>query len=139
MGKYDHIINHPHHQSKTRPHMSLLDRAAQFAPFAALTGYDESVNEAARTTDERIELSETQVDELNLIQSYLTEHLSDALQVTITFFVPDKKKAGGKYITKEGIIKKIDEYKKVYVMEDGTVIPIADVLKIEGDGLPSVW
>ena len=139
MGKYDHIINHPHHQSKTRPHMSLLDRAAQFAPFAALTGYDESVNEAARTTDERIELSETQVDELNLIQSYLTGHLSDAPQVTITFFVPDKKKAGGKYITKEGIIKKIDEYKKVYVMEDGTVIPIADVLKIEGDGLPSVW
>ena len=139
MGKYDHIINHPHQQSKTRPHMSLLDRAAQFAPFAALTGYDESVNEAARTTDERIELSETQVDELNLIQSYLTEHLSDAPQVTITFFVPDKKKAGGKYITKEGIIKKIDEYKKVYVMEDGTVIPIADVLKIEGDGLPSVW
>lgn len=139
MGKYDHIINHPHHQSKTRPHMSLRDRAAQFAPFAALTGYDESVNEAARTTDERIELSETQVDELNLIQCYLSEHLSDAPQVTITFFVPDKKKAGGKYITKEGIIKKIDEYKKVYVMEDGTVIPIADVLKIEGDGLPSVW
>lgn len=137
--KYANIINLPHHVSKMHPQMSISDRAAQFAPFAALTGYDDMVKETARYVDEKRELSEEQYAELNFKLKYITEHLQDEPIVTIIFFVPDSNKEGGKYTTKEGIIKKYDEYKKTFVFTDGTIIPLADVWSINGDAIPSEW
>lgn len=137
MGKYDKIINLPHHQSKTHPQMALRDRAAQFAPFAALTGYDDLVVEAARFTDEKIELGESQLEVLNRKQSFLALHIADKPLVEITYFVADKKKSGGKYLVKQGIIKRIDEYSKSYIFTDRTIISIADVIQIESEVFPT--
>lgn len=136
MGKYDSIINHPHHVSKTRPQKSMHDRAAQFAPFAALTGFEEIVEETARVVDGKLELCEGQLEELNMKINYIQEHLKDEPVVSITFFVPDSKKEGGKYITEEGNVKKIDRYKHEICFKDGTVIPIGDIAKIESDSFP---
>lgn len=133
MGKYDDIINHPHHQSKTRRQMSLHDRAAQFAPFAALTGYDDSIHEAARWTDTKIELSEVQTEAINIRLNFLAEHLSDKPYVKVTYFEPDKKKDGGAYLTTEGQIKKIDEYERCIVFTDKRKISFEDILNIECD------
>ena len=129
---YDDILYLPHHQSKDRPHMSLHDRAAQFAPFAALTGYDEAVEEVARLTDSKIELDEYQKSELNDKLQFIINSEEDE-EVSITYFVPDKRKSGGAYITKKGIVLKIREYEKVVVMDDGTEIPIDDIFAIEGN------
>lgn len=139
MGKYDNIINKPHHVSKNRPQMTLLDRAAQFAPFAALTGYDDMVKETARTVDQRRDLSDEQMEVLNLRIKYITDHLKDEPIVTITYFVPDSKKTGGKYCTKEGIIKKVEEYNKIFVFTDGTIVPLPDVWSIESEVFPLEW
>lgn len=137
MGKYDKIIDLPHHQSKNHPQMALRDRAAQFAPFAALTGYDDLVVEAARFTDEKVELGESQLEVLNRKQVFLASHIADKPFVEITYFVADKKKSGGKYVTKQGVIKRIDEYNKSYIFIDGTIIPISDVIQIESEILPT--
>lgn len=139
MGKYDRIIDKPHHVSKVHPQMTLLDRAAQFAPFAALTGYDDMVKEAARVVDARRNISEEQLEELNYKLQYILEHLSGEPYVLITFFVPDSKKDGGKYIDKEGYVKRYDEYKKELIFTDGTIIPLADVWSIESDDIPPEW
>lgn len=139
MGKYDSIIHNPHHVSKNRPQMALSDRAAQFAPFAALTGYDDMVKETARLVDEKRDMSEEQLMDLDFKTKYITEHIKDEPIVTITYFVPDSKKAGGKYITKEGKIKKFEKYNRFFVFTDGTIVPLADVWSIEGDELPSEW
>lgn len=129
---YSDIINLPHHQSKTRPHMSNYNRAAQFAPFAALTGHSEAIDETARLTDSKIELDEYQKVELNdkLLFLVNSENKED---VFITYFVPDDKKSGGAYITKMGIVAKIREYEKDVVFEDGTEVPIDDIVAIEGN------
>lgn len=139
MGKYDSIIHNPHHVSKTRPQMTLLDRAAQFAPFAALTGYDDMVKETARMVDEKRDLSDEQLADLNFKTKYITEHLNDEPLVTITYFVPDDKKAGGTYITKEGKIRKFERYQKYFVFTDGTIVPLSDVWSIESEMFPSAW
>ena len=118
ISKYEDIINLPHHQSDTRPHMSNYDRAAQFAPFAALKGYDEDIDEAIRTTDEKIELSEEQVNQLNEKLNTLKEIIKEQPTIKVIYFVPDEKKAGGKYITIEQQIRKIDEYKKKLILSD---------------------
>ena len=133
MGKYDDIINHPHHQSKTRPHMSQRDRAAQFAPFAALTGYDDSVKEAARWTDERRELGEVQTEAVNARLNFLAEHLSEKPYAIVTYFKADEKKPAG------GQVKKIDEYERRVVFSDKRAIPFADILKIESELFPADW
>ena len=132
MDKYKEIINLPHKQSTKRPHMSLLDRAAQFAPFAALTGHDEAIEETARLTDSKVELDEYQKAELNDKLQFLNNSDTDE-EVSITYFVPDKKKSGGAYIAKRGIVLKVRECEKDVVMEDGTEIPIDDVFAIEGN------
>ena len=136
MGKYDKIIDLPHHQSKSHPQMPLRDRAAQFAPFAALTGYDDLVEEAARTTDEQIELGESQSEVLDRKQAFLALHISDKPLIKVTYFVADKKKSGGKYATGQGNLKRIDEYNKTYLFTDGTIIPISDIVQIESDIFP---
>ena len=133
MNKYDDLINLPHHQSKRRPHMSLYDRAAQFSPFAALTGYDDVVKETARLTDKKTELSEETKSELSAKLTLLQEKIKDDPSVLITYFVPDKKKSGGTYRTLAGIVKRIDEIERFVVMKDGTKIPIDDISAIAGD------
>lgn len=107
-------------------------RAAQFAPFAALTGFDEEVEETARLTDSKVELDEYQKAELNDKLMFLNNSKDDE-EVGITYFVPDKKKSGGAYVTKKGIVIKVREYEKDVVMDDGIEIPIDDIFAIEGN------
>lgn len=133
MEKYEDIINLPHKQSSKRPHMTLLDRAAQFAPFAALTGYDDAIKETGRLTDERIEMSEEKLAVLNERYQILVDHLGDEPEVTITYFVPDIYKTGGSYITTTGVVKKLDTYERLITMVDGSRILMDDVLLLEGD------
>ena len=131
--RYDEIINLPHHVSKTRPQMPMSDRAAQFAPFAALTGYDSSIKETGRLTDERIELDEEALAALDRKYQLLTDALDDAPEVTITYFQPDERKAGGRYVSATGAVKKVDDFERRITMRDGTRIPMDDVLSIDGE------
>ncbi len=101
--KYDEILSLPHHVSKTRPQMPMSDRAAQFAPFAALTGYDSAIKETGRLTDEKIELDEEALTALDMKYQLLMDVFDDAPEVTITFFQPDERKAGGKYASQVGV------------------------------------
>lgn len=130
---YDDIINLPHHISATHPHMSILDRAAQFSPFAALTGYESAVKETARLTDEQIELDENSKAVLEMKLRILADELANHPKVGITYFQVDAKKDGGAYIDAIGIVKKIDEYERVLLMVDGTKIPIEAIIEIEGE------
>ena len=131
--QYDDIINLPHHVSKTRPQMSMLDRAAQFSPFAALTGYDAAIKETGRLTDEKVNLSEEEKEALDRKQQILLEKLADHPALTVIFFVPDEKKSGGEYVTKRGKLKKIDEFERLMQLADGTKIPLDDVAEIESE------
>ena len=132
-GKYDEIMGLPHHVSKTRPQMPMSDRAAQFAPFAALTGYDAAIKETGRLTDERIELDVEALSALDMKYQLLMETLDEAPEVTITYFQPDERKAGGKYVSAVGAVKKIDDFERRITMRDGTRIPTDDVLSIDGE------
>lgn len=131
MSGYDDIINLPHHTSPDRPRMSALDRAAQFSPFSALTGYDDAVKETARFTDSRVELDEYEKLALNVKLQIIKEHLDATLSVKITYFRPDARKDGGEYVTVCGEVKKIDEYRRELIMQDKQHIPIDDVTEIE--------
>ena len=133
MNKYSDIINRPRHVSKKHPHMSLYDRAAQFSPFAALTGYDAAVKETARLTDERIELDENRKSFLNDKLQMIAENLQEHPVVSITYFQPDERKAGGSYVNVTDKAKKIDEYGREIVMAAGTRIPIEQIYEIEGE------
>lgn len=119
--------------------MSNYDRAAQFSPFAALTGYDDAVKETARLTDSKIELDEYELQELNEKLNKIQDNLREDAEVSITYFVPDKKKSGGSYKTISGIVKRIDEYEQLILMKDGTKIPIGDILEINGDVFKSQY
>ena len=132
-GKYDKIMGLPHHVSKTRPQMPMSDRAAQFAPFAALTGYEAAIKETGRLTDERIELDVEALSALDMKYQLLMEALDEAPEVTITYFQPDERKAGGKYVSAVGAVKKIDDFERRITMRDGTRIPTDDVLSIDGE------
>ena len=132
-GKYDEIMGLPHHVSQTRPQMPMSDRAAQFAPFAALTGYDAAIKETGRLTDERIELDVEALSALDMKYQLLMEALDEAPEVTITYFQPDERKAGGKYVSAVGTVKKIDDFERRITMRDGTRIPMDDVLSIDGE------
>lgn len=129
---YDDIIHLPHHVSATHPHMPVIHRAAQFSPFAALTGYDAAIKETARLTDEKVELDEYMKDVLNHRLQIIADRLKEHPEIVITYFQPDVKKNGGAYVTVSGRAKKIDEYKRVVVMSDGTVVPIDEIISIEG-------
>ena len=133
MGKYDKIINLPHHVSSTRPHMTMIDRAAQFSPFAALTGYDAAVKETARLTEQQIELDEYEKATLDQRILLLQDRLKKLPEVTITYFIPDERKDGGKYVSITGAVKKIDTYEKQLVLVNKSKIPIGNILSIEGE------
>ena len=111
--------------------MSLHDRAAQFSAFAALTGHEEAVMETARLTEERQILTEDAVAKLNEQLQLIRENLDKKWEVVITYFIPDAKKSGGAYISHSGIVKKMDVYTHTIVMEDGTVIPMEEILEME--------
>lgn len=132
-GKYDDIIMIPHHVSKKHPQMSPLNRAAQFSPFAALTGYDAAIQEAQRLTDSFIEIDESREIELNEQFSFIRENLDKQPELKITCFQPDEKKSGGSYITVCGRIKKIDEYNRQVVFVDGTTLSIDYILSMQGE------
>lgn len=131
MGNYDDIINLPHHVSATRPHMPMLDRAAQFQPFRALTGYEDAVRETARLTDQRVELTDEEKARLDTILQTLADSISSRPQVILTYFQPDKKKAGGAYVAATGQLKKIDDIEGVLILVGGERIMIEDILDIQ--------
>ena len=130
---YDDIINLPHHVSATRPQMSMLDRAAQFSPFAALTGYDDAIKETGRLTDEKIEMDEDRKAALDMKQAYLIEMIDEQPEISITYFLPDAKKSGGAYVTVTGNLKRFDEYERLLILTDGKKIPMDDIADIESD------
>lgn len=132
-GKYDDIIDMPHHVSSSRPRMSLQDRVAQFSPFAALTGYAAVIHETARLTERRIELDECVKEDLDLRLQILVQSLAKQPTVTVTYFLPDDRKEGGAYKRITGVVKKIDEYHGCIVMQDGSHIPIHDTMRIDGE------
>ena len=129
---YDDIIHLPHHVSAVHPHMAIIDRAAQFSPFAALTGYDAAVRETARLTDERVELDEYLKDVLNHKLKIISDRIKEHPEIAITYFQPDEKKNGGAYVTAAGRAEKIDEYERTVLMTHGVVIPIDEIMSIDG-------
>ncbi len=132
-GEYDDIINLPHHVSKKHPHMTAINRAAQFSPFAALTGYDAAVKETARLTDERVELDEYSMNALSDRLQIIAERIIEQPEIAITYFQPDIMKNGGSYVTATGAAKKIEEYTRLVVLTNGTTIPIDEIVAIEGE------
>lgn len=132
MGKFDDIINREYVKSPTRRHMTMVERAAQFGAFRAVVGHEDALHETARLTDEKMELDEYTKVELNeKLQIIATAEEQE--EVSITYFVPDEKKSGGVYVTKMGVVLKVREYEKDVVMDDGTEIPIDDIIVIEGN------
>ena len=130
---YDDIIRLPHHVSRNHPQMPMLDRAAQLAPFSALTGYEAAVGETARLTAERRELDAQEAAELNRRLTDLAARLKDRPEVTIEYFVPDQRKSGGAYVTVTGRVRNISVLERTLVMEDGTVIPLDDIVSMTGE------
>ena len=132
MSEYDDIIDLPRPKSKHEP-MPMSGRAAQFSPFAALTGYGDAIDETARLTDRRIELSEEESAELDYKQQYLAT--LDAPTVTVTYFVPDERKSGGAYVTHTGVLKRVDEVESMVVFKDGLRVPLDEVMDIKCEQL----
>ena len=130
---YEDIINLPTYISKKHPQPTMIDRAARFAPFAAITGYEEMVLEEARITEERIDLDEGTLSILNEKLNMMQEFLDEDPEVTITYFEPDKKKSGGAYVRVTGIVKRIDEYEHLVIMTDGKKIRIEDIYAMGSD------
>lgn len=131
--QYDDIINLPHHVSSTRPQMSMLDRAAQFSPFAALTGYDAAIKETGRLTENKIDMDEESFKVLNFKFQILRDLIDEEPEVTFVYFKPDERKAGGAYVSQTGVVKKIQEFERQIVLMSGAIIPMDEVQDIEGD------
>ncbi len=131
-GRYDDIIHLPHHQSVKHPRMTMTERAAQFSPFAALTGYGAVIAETGRLTDSRIELTDEQKDE---IDRRLNELLQSGEPASFTYFIPDGKKDGGRIVTVTGSVRRLDPIEGIIVFESGEKIPVREILGIgEGSG-----
>lgn len=132
-GPYDDIINLPHPTSVKHPRMPLSDRAAQFAPFAALSGHSAAIAETARLTERKIELDEDTKAVLDLKQQILADRIAERPEITVTWFRPDEKKNGGQYVTAAGQLKKVDDITRILQLADGTTIPLDDVLELRSD------
>ena len=128
---YEDIVNLHPHISKKHPQPTMLERAARFAPFAAITGYEEMVLEEARVTEERVELDEGTLAILNEKLNIIHESLDSEPIIKITYFEPDKKKSGGAYVSVTGTVKRIDEYERIVIMSDGKKIPIDEIFGLE--------
>ena len=127
---YDDIINLPRHISDKHPHMSIHDRAAQFAPFAALTGHSEAVSETARYVDEKIDLGEDAIKEIQDALNYIQEHISQSPQVTITYFVVDDRKRGGRYVTETAKVKQLNNLEQSISLENNVIVNFDKILNI---------
>ena len=132
-GPYDDILHLPHPTSKRHPRMPIADRAAQFSPFAALTGHKAAIEETARVTDRRIELDEDAKEQLDQTLQLLMERIDEQPEITVTWFSPDKKKAGGQYHTATGKLKRINTQESRLILTDGTQIPLEDLLEIRSE------
>lgn len=132
-GKYDDILRLPHHISASRKPMAITARAAQFAPFAALSGYDAEVQEAGRLTDRPIEPDEYEKEAMNARLQLLARHFREEWVVSLVFFQPDERKAGGAYVTRTGTVKKLYETERLLTLTDGTVIPLDDLIALDGE------
>ena len=132
---YSDIIDLPHHQSETRKHMSLHDRAAQFAPFAALTGYSEAIKETGRLTDKAPDMSEQAKAELDEKLEMLRRLLPEKPEVTVSFFTEDQRKSGGSYQKMTGKVKRIDEVMRSIILEEGCQIQIDKVTELRFENL----
>lgn len=130
---YDDIINLPHHVSPTRPQMSIIDRAAQFAPFAALTGFGAAIREAGRLTDEKIGFDEESLTALNIKFQVLFDRLDENPEVTFVYFKPDERKAGGTYLRRSGIVKKIRELERQIILMNDAIVPMDEIIDIEAE------
>lgn len=128
--RYADIIDLPHHTSSKRPRMSRENRAAQFSPFAALTGYDAEIKETARLTDEKLELDEDRVNDINSKLQYIRDHIDEKPEISVEYFIPDEKKSGGAYVTVSGTVRIIDEYERSVVFGDGRRIAVDDIYGI---------
>lgn len=128
--KYDDIIHLPHHVSDRRPGMSLYDRAAQFSPFSALTGYEDVIEETGRLTDASTELTESSKQQMNIKLNILHENSHIRPQVTIVYFEPDQRKSGGAYVSVTGNVKRVDTYEQVLRLTDGREIPLEAIKKL---------
>lgn len=131
--QYDDIINLPHHVSKKHPQMSLYARSAQFAPFAALTGYEDAIKETSRETSEKIDIDDELKSILDSKLQIIMEHIKNKPEISFTYFIPDSKKDGGSYITVIGIVRKIDLYNQIIYLANNTEIPINDIINISGE------
>lgn len=129
-GKYDDIINMPHHISKKHPRMTLENRSAQFAPFAALTGYDDQIKETGRTTDRKIDITDEIKNDLNTKLQIIQEKINIKPEVTITYFIPDSKKEGGSYKTVNSNVLKIDKYKQKIILKGNNDVAISEIVGI---------
>ena len=132
-GPYDDIIDLPHHVSNRHPHMPVADRAAQFAPFAALTGYDAALRETARLTDRKTELTEDEKALLDRKQQVLLESAEIHPEITVIYFKADERKDGGTYVSVTGHFRTIDPTRRQLVLTDKTRIPLDDILDLESD------
>ena len=132
-GPYDDIIDLPHYVSVKHPHMPMIDRAAQFSPFAALTGYDAAIKETARLTGERLDLDDCEKAALNNKLQLLLNRIAERPYVSITYFQPDKRKAGGEYVITSGSIKRINRYERTLLIDNGVKIVIEDIIDIQGE------
>lgn len=133
---YDDILALPHPVSNTHPPMPLIDRAAQFSPFAALTGFDAAVLEAARLTERRPELDDSRKEQLNACLQMLKQHIRERPQAEICYFLPDERKAGGSFVTVSGRVKKVDDLACRVIMADGRGIPMVDIIGIDSELFP---
>ena len=131
--KYGDIINLPHHVSKKHTQLSRANYAAQFSPFAALSGYDGIVAEVARFTDERVELGDKENDILNAKLQVIGDHIKEYPEIKVTYFVKDKKKSGGAYLQRNASIKRIDDVERIMYFTDGTNLPIDDITDMQGE------
>ena len=133
---YHDILHHAHHVSPTRAKMSMIERAAQFAPFAALTGYDAAIAETARLTGGKVELDECEKSELDRKLQILQDHCREFPPVRVTHFVADQRKEGGAYVITEGTCKKVDSHAQLLILTAGQCIPLGDILELESALFP---
>jgi hypothetical protein len=127
---YEDVITLPHYEPKNHKRMGISNRASQFAPFAALTGYEDQIKETARLTDKKIEIDETSKNILNNKLQIINNKIKEKPEVSITYFIYDKKKSGGAYTTITGNVKKIDSIEKFIIINENTKIFMKDILSI---------
>lgn len=132
-GYYADMLDLPHPTSSRHPRMPIIDRAAQFAPFAALTGYDDAIEETARLTDEMLRMTEDQREQLDRRQQLLLASIDRMPKVEVTYFLPDARKTGGSYRTVRGTLERIDEIERILYLSGGHRIPLDAVCNLESE------